>query len=221
MVSESKQEEEMKQYLLKSQIAFEQHKRIAGCGGKTWIVDFYLPDHSVVVEMKMVNFLKARGHSEASLGGIYKDLYKLDELIRRYNLTGVLMLEVNNYQLQKRIVRNINAHHIFYIWEPQQIMPILQLKSTEASNNIPAKEFIEIAQPTPPEPPPIPKVKKEKTVTFSDKDMQTLYDWTHGKTTKELGLHGQQINRLVRKFIKKQLLVANEPKETLDDYAKL
>jgi len=147
-------------------------------------------------------------------------LYKLDELIRSYDLIGILMLVTgNNDPLPKSFIRNINAHHIFYIWEPQQIMPILQLKSTEASNNIPAKEFIEIAQPTPPEPPPTPK--KEKPVTFSDKDMQTIYDWANGRTLKELGIHSMQINRLVRKFIKKQLLIKNEPKNTLDVYAEL
>jgi len=221
MVSKSKQEEEMKQYLLKSQIAFEQHKRITGCGGKTWIVDFYLPDHSIVVEMKMINYLKARRGSETNLGGIYKDLYKLDELIHKYNLTGVIMLECKNYQIPKGFIRNVNAHNIFYIWEPQQIMPILQLKSTEASNKIPRTEFIEIAQPTPPEPPSTPKVKKEKPVIFSDKDTQILWEWSHGKTAKALGLDRMTIHRLSTKYIRKKLLTINEPKETLDGYAKL
>jgi len=69
MVSETKQEEEMKQYLLNFQIPFEQHKRIAGCGGKLWVVDFYLPDHSVVVEMKMSKLLKT---NECARGGIIR-----------------------------------------------------------------------------------------------------------------------------------------------------
>jgi len=198
MYAETKQEKEIKQYLLNHQIAFEQQKRISGCGGKTWIVDFYLPEHSVVIEAKMINFLKARKHSESNMGGIYKDLYKLDELIRRYHVIGILMLEVHNYQIPKRFVANINAHRIFYIWEPSQIIPILQ------ANKIPINEFIETAQPTIPEP-PISQVKKEKPIVFTDKDMQILYYWTHGKSLKELGIHSMKINRLVRKFIKREL----------------
>ena len=205
MYAETDQEKEIKQYLLKYKIAFEQHKRISGCGGKTWIVDFYLPEYSVVIEAKMVNFLKARVGSENTMGGIYKDLYKLDELIRRYNLIGILMLEAHNYQIPKRFIANINAHRIFYIWELSQIMPILQTNSIERFNKIPTKELIEITQPMPPEPIPTSQIKEEKPVVFTDKDMQTLYDWTHGKSLKKLGLHPMQINRLVRKFVKREL----------------
>ena len=42
---------------------------------------------------------------------------------------------------------------------------------------------------------------KEKPA-FKDKDMQDVYDWTHGKTAKALGLHSMQINRKVKKILK-------------------
>ena len=41
--------------------------------------------------------------------------------------------------------------------------------------------------------------------TFKDRDRAVLWEWSHGKTIKELGLHKMQINRLVRKFIKESL----------------
>lgn len=40
---------------------------------------------------------------------------------------------------------------------------------------------------------------------FKDKDRQVLWQWSHGKTIKDLGLHKMQINRLVSKFIKESL----------------
>lgn len=40
---------------------------------------------------------------------------------------------------------------------------------------------------------------------FKDVDVERLWDWSHGKTCNELGLHPQQLNRLTRKFIKKTL----------------
>ena len=49
-----------------------------------------------------------------------------------------------------------------------------------------------------------PFTEKAPTATpkFKDRDLQILWEWSHGKTAKELGLHFMQINRLVRKFIK-------------------
>lgn len=40
---------------------------------------------------------------------------------------------------------------------------------------------------------------------FKDRDRTVLWEWSHGKTIKDLGLHKMQINRLVRKFIKESL----------------
>lgn len=40
---------------------------------------------------------------------------------------------------------------------------------------------------------------------FKDKDMNTLWEWSHGKSAKELGLHSMQLHRLNKKFIKEVL----------------
>ena len=45
----------------------------------------------------------------------------------------------------------------------------------------------------------------KKKPKFKDRDLEILWDWSHGATVKDLGLHPQQINRLVRKFIKEAL----------------
>jgi len=50
------------------------------------------------------------------------------------------------------------------------------------------------------------KLKGEKpTPTFSDKSLNILWEWSHGKTYKEIGLHRMQLNRLLRKFVKETL----------------
>jgi len=40
---------------------------------------------------------------------------------------------------------------------------------------------------------------------FRERDLQILWEWSHGKSFKELGLHPMQLNRLVRKFVKQTL----------------
>lgn len=40
---------------------------------------------------------------------------------------------------------------------------------------------------------------------FKDQELSILWDWSHGMTTKDLGLHKMQINRLTRKFIREVL----------------
>lgn len=46
-------ENEVENFLLENSIPVERHKRIKGFG-KTWVVDFYLPEHSVVIECKNI-----------------------------------------------------------------------------------------------------------------------------------------------------------------------
>lgn len=46
------------------------------------------------------------------------------------------------------------------------------------------------------------KLQKPK---FKDKDLNILWEWSHGKTASELGLYRMQINRLTKKFIKETL----------------
>jgi len=41
--------------------------------------------------------------------------------------------------------------------------------------------------------------------TFKDKDIETLWQWSQGKSAEELGLHRAQLARLRRKFIKETL----------------
>ena len=40
---------------------------------------------------------------------------------------------------------------------------------------------------------------------FKDEELNILWDWSHGMTVKNLGIHCQEINRLTRKFIKETL----------------
>ena len=49
--------------------------------------------------------------------------------------------------------------------------------------------------------------KPQGQMLFKDKDLQILWDWSNGVSHKELGLHGMQINRLARKFIRENLLI--------------
>jgi len=39
-------------------------------------------------------------------------------------------------------------------------------------------------------------------IVFKEQDKNTIWEWCHGKTMKELGFHPQQFNRLIRKFVK-------------------
>jgi len=40
---------------------------------------------------------------------------------------------------------------------------------------------------------------------FKNRDLEILWEWSHGKTYKDLGLHRMQLNRLLRKFVKRTL----------------
>ena len=40
---------------------------------------------------------------------------------------------------------------------------------------------------------------------FTDKELDKMWEWSHGKTCKELGLHKMQLNRLARKTMKNLL----------------
>jgi len=57
-----------------------------------------------------------------------------------------------------------------------------------------------------------PKFEKPR---FKEKDTQILWDWSHGKSLKDLGLHPMQINRLVRRFIKDTLEKQLHPSPTI------
>lgn len=37
---------------------------------------------------------------------------------------------------------------------------------------------------------------------FKDSTLSALWEWSHGKTIKDLGLHSQQLNRMTRSFVK-------------------
>jgi len=52
---------------------------------------------------------------------------------------------------------------------------------------------------------PFKKEAPTRKPKFKDQDMNALWDLTHGKAAKEVGLHSQQIARLWRKYIKESL----------------
>lgn len=47
--------------------------------------------------------------------------------------------------------------------------------------------------------------KADSVKFFKDSDRQLLWDWSNGKTVKELGIHPQTLNRLVRPFVHRML----------------
>ena len=47
--------------------------------------------------------------------------------------------------------------------------------------------------------------KPSGSVFFKDSDKQVLWDWSHGKTHKDVGLHPMALNRLVRKYVRENL----------------
>lgn len=191
---ETEQEKNLKLFLREHGIAFEQHKRVVGDGQKVWIVDFYLPEQGIIIEAKTINWLRQLNHGsqfgEGSIGNIYKDLYKIDELNRRYNLIGILYLKVPFFLFPKTFIPNLNAHNIFCITEPIQIVAILQKQKVEKIN----ATFQPVISPA-----------KNKDYIFADKELQLLYDWVNGKSIKELGLHAMQWHRKLRKYVKATL----------------
>lgn len=40
---------------------------------------------------------------------------------------------------------------------------------------------------------------------FKERDLDILWDWSHGKTCKEIGVHQQELSRISRKFLKEVL----------------
>lgn len=49
--------------------------------------------------------------------------------------------------------------------------------------------------------------KPSGKVIFKDEDRQLLWDWSNGKTYKDLGVHPMKVNRMVRKYIQEMLEV--------------
>lgn len=52
---------------------------------------------------------------------------------------------------------------------------------------------------------PFKKEAPTRKPKFKDRDMNVLWDWSHGKTAKDLGLKRMQIHRLLKKFVKEVL----------------
>lgn len=60
--------------------------------------------------------------------------------------------------------------------------------------------------------------KSERIIQFKNEDLRLLWKWSHeGKSLKELGIHAQKLNRMVRPFVErmlqtdKALMLDNEP----------
>jgi len=64
---------------------------------------------------------------------------------------------------------------------------------------------------------PFKATKPSEKPKFRVKDLDVLWEWSHGKTYKDVGLDRKQINRLVRKFIREVL----ENKVTSDVIARI
>jgi len=195
-LKETDQEKQMRMFLFDNNIAYEQHKRILGDGDKVWIIDFYLPESGIIIEAKELNWMRrdSKGYGNdfgaAGMGGIYKDLYKMWELNHRYSLIGILYLKVPMFIFPKSFIPNLNAHHIYCIQEPIQVLSILQKQTVECVN----RDF----QPKLKSPPP------DKT-SFNDPDCMLLWDWASGKSFKELGLHAMTLHRKLKRFVHTEL----------------
>jgi len=55
---------------------------------------------------------------------------------------------------------------------------------------------------------------KEKP-QFKERELNILWEWSHGKTSKELGLHKMEIHRILEKFVKEVLERANHESHSL------
>jgi len=55
--------------------------------------------------------------------------------------------------------------------------------------------------------------ENEKQVEFKDEDLNTLQRWAAGESYKTLGMHPQEMNRLLRKIAKKYLKLMKETRE--------
>jgi hypothetical protein len=53
--------------------------------------------------------------------------------------------------------------------------------------------------------PPFAEHGKNQKPKFKDHDLEVLWNWSHGSTYKQLGIHPQQLNRISRKFVQEML----------------
>ena len=198
------------EFLRDENIGFVQQKVWRGYGDKKWITDFYLPQSDIVIECKdyarMNKYKNKRTipHFYHVLQSAYKDLWKLDELGELYNLTKVFFTEVDSKQVfPVTFIANMTVHRIFLITEKTQILPIIQGVDILKHNTQRYQEQKMEVLPNLFEP---KKGSLEYTrKSFTEEKIQILWDWSHGKTLKELGLHPMRIHRLLRKFVKMQL----------------
>lgn len=52
---------------------------------------------------------------------------------------------------------------------------------------------------------PFKKDAPTRTPKFKDKELTLLWEWSHGKTSKDLGIHRQKLHRLTTKFVRETL----------------
>jgi len=194
--NETEQEKQVKQFLREHNIAFEQNKRILGYGRKRWIVDFYLPEYDIILEVKIMD---STNH-HIFYDRIYKDLYKLDELGKRYNLRKVLLINGAFLDaLSESFIPNLNAHGIYFITRVDQIIPIIQGIKIERNNLRRFREAKERKR-------KLQEAQEAKRKEFKDKHLQILWQWAiEGKSCSKIGLHPQTLNRIVRNFVKNSL----------------
>ena len=197
----TEQEIEFQEYLREGNIPFMKEKTWVGHGGKKWRTDFYLHKHHLVVECK--DHSKYKIDNEKAVFQIlersYKDAFKLDELGELYNLKKVLYLKTRKRScIPLSFITNLTSHGIFMITNQIQILPILQgLEILENNNEIYHAEKLKVNF--------LMDEKEEKKLELHDSEKLLLLKWVNGETTKELGLHAMQMNRLLRKFVKKEL----------------
>lgn len=191
-----KQEKEVAEFLRNNGIAFAQHKRWVGHGGKTWITDFYLPEHNIIIECKS---FRSRGTWQTKgLELVYKDLYKMDELEERYGVTKVLLLDLDTPLniIPYSFMPNLLAHRIYFIIKADQILPIIQGQTMKKNNSDLAGKFIgtkeDMILKT-----KIPEVFRPRVLEQATKDIETLlkempmefqilFEYTNGKSTDDL-----------------------------------
>ena len=200
------QEKRFQEFLRQENIGFIPQKVWRGYGDKKWITDFYLPQSNIIVECKDYSRMKKyhrqqdAPHFYQILQMAYKDLYKLDELGELYNLTKVFYVESNKNIFPLTFIKNITAHKIYLMTNETQILPIIQgvelLKSNKDQYKKEKQKIDEIH---------FGKEQQKIRKKFNDETMQKIWDWGHGKTAKELGLHSMQLNRLMRSFVCKTL----------------
>jgi len=199
------QENELKNYLREQNIPFKHQTRWIGYGEKEWITDFYLPAYQTIIECKDYSKtdLTNPKYIQPRIERAYKDIYKLDELGELFELQKVFYMKIERAILPPSFIANITAHKIFFMTEQNHLLPILQgIEILTNNKERYVEEKLKIRQTDF----DTEKQKLQKTLekyqTTTNEKKSVLQQYAEGLSYKDLGLHPQELSRILRKYVK-------------------